>query len=487
MLIFSLGNSIIFTGVWPYLQLLEPTVTLNEYGFVVAADALAQMLFSPLFGYVVDKMNSVRLVSVICCIIFCIGNVLYANVAAVPRVVGSVVKARMWTMMFARFVVGIGTGINAAIRSYISKATYVEERTTHIALLSLFQTLGFIMGPAIQAALTPLGEEGEISKDSTFVSDMYTATGWVSAATGLLALILFMPGIFKEHKCENKPKPKKDGVAKAPTIKSRPRELLKQFSTISMVDGHHALTRSISIKPPPEKPPLLPTITSTYNFFSFLFNFVLIETILTPLAMDQWGWTEEDTIMYLGITMAAGGVLSGLCFATIGPLSKKFDERLLLIVAGLGPMIVGRIILFPYGSEYPPYKNVTLSKDIERAVSSVDGLTGCSYDWCLTIPKITVVQFMVGYVFGLLGYPFCVAICGSLFSKILGPIPQGFYMGLLTTSGSLARVVGPIFVSYIYQYYGTWLLFGIVTASLGVSLILTLVSYKQLVPYDSRK
>jgi hypothetical protein len=31
--------------------------------------------------------------------------------------------------------------------------------------------------------------------------------------------------------------------------------------------------------------------------------------ILTPMAMDQWGWNEEDTILYLGITMACGGVL----------------------------------------------------------------------------------------------------------------------------------------------------------------------------------
>ena len=31
---------------------------------------------------------------------------------------------------------------------------------------------------------------------------------------------------------------------------------------------------------------------------------------------------------------------------------------------------------------------------------------------------------MIGYVFCLLGYPFCMALCGSLFSKALGPIPQ---------------------------------------------------------------
>jgi len=35
----------------------------------------------------------------------------------------------------------------------------------------------------------------------------------------------------------------------------------------------------------------------------------LFDRIVTPLAMDQWGWSEEDAIYYLGITMAGGGIL----------------------------------------------------------------------------------------------------------------------------------------------------------------------------------
>jgi ceroid-lipofuscinosis MFS transporter 7 len=61
-------------------------------------------------------------------------------------------------------------------------------------------------------------------------------------------------------------------------------------------------------------------------------------------------------------------------------------------------------------------------------------------------------------------------------------VPQGFWLGLLTTAGSLARVVGPIFVAFIYRSYGTWLTFGIISAVLFVAMLLTLVSYKRLVP-----
>ncbi len=35
-------------------------------------------------------------------------------------------------------------------------------------------------------------------------------------------------------------------------------------------------------------------------------------------------------------------------------------------------------------------------------------------------------------------------------------------MGLLTSAGSTARVLGPIMVSYIYDEYGVYLTFGII-------------------------
>ena len=50
-------------------------------------------------------------------------------------------------------------------------------------------------------------------------------------------------------------------------------------------------------------------------------------SLLTPMAIHQWSWTEQDAILYLGLYTAANAVLAGFCFATIGPLSKRFDER----------------------------------------------------------------------------------------------------------------------------------------------------------------
>ena len=62
-------------------------------------------------------------------------------------------------------------------RLYVAKATKPSERMTHISLLSLFQTLGFVLGPGMQAALSPIGEKSEIPENSSLHIDMYAACG----------------------------------------------------------------------------------------------------------------------------------------------------------------------------------------------------------------------------------------------------------------------------------------------------------------------
>jgi len=55
-------------------------------------------------------------------------------------------------------------------------------------------------------------------------------------------------------------------------------------------------------------------------------------------------------------------------------------------------------------------------------------------------------------------------------------------MGLLSSFGSLSRVLGPIVVSYIYTNYGTYLVIGLMCLTMVIALVLTLVFYKKLVP-----
>ena len=173
-------------------------MTLTIYGFVVAADALGQMVFSLLFGLLADKLGKVRPGNLLCAGTFIVGNAMFSLISLVPQDALGMEHPRTWMLLVVRFIIGIGTGkmfcffqyahliscsikfiflaINASARVYISKVTTLKERTHHTALFSLFQLLGYVIGPAVQAALTPLGDS-EIDADSTVVLNMYTATG----------------------------------------------------------------------------------------------------------------------------------------------------------------------------------------------------------------------------------------------------------------------------------------------------------------------
>jgi len=362
--------------------------------------------------------------------------------------------------------------------------------------------------------------------------DMYTATGWVSAGTGILCLILYMPGIFREcyiseREVEAMKKIVKEdtnsGTAKQlvrrisqihlsqPIVRTnseeeldkvvnpetKPRKLLREFSKLSVVEASgfnimdkkfeevkdQVLAEDPIVSPGESGFPVGPIVACLYNYFSFLCNFVLLETICVKLAMDMWGWSDEEAIANMGWTMMGAGGCTLVVFCLIGPLSKRFDERLLLFLLGIIPMILGRVVMFPIPGQPLPYYNAGaegITGDEDAPLGEFD--SKCTYEWCKHIPAVHIAQFMTGFLIATVGYPFCVALTGSMYSKLLvNSNNPGFWLGIFVTTGSLARVIGPIVVSEIYYLWGTYVLFITVTVTLVVSLFLTLVFWRQLV------
>lgn len=60
-------------------------MTLEQYSFVVAADALGNALSSPVCGFVSDRLGSIRLVGIVTHALFVGGNVFYAMLGLIPR------------------------------------------------------------------------------------------------------------------------------------------------------------------------------------------------------------------------------------------------------------------------------------------------------------------------------------------------------------------------------------------------------------------
>ncbi|KAL7029135.1 hypothetical protein ACKWTF_006113 [Chironomus riparius] len=424
MFLMTLGFSIILTGIWPYLDKLDKNAGKEFMGMIVAANPLGQFIFSPIFGWWANKASSIRTPFIVSMIIFCLASAMYSCLDIVES------NVKYW-MVFARFFVGVSSANIVICRSYVSAATTLKERTKAVSLLTLAQTLGFIFGPMLQGIFTPLGGEG-IKMFYNIPLSMYTAPGWLNVFLGLLNLILFFPKFFQDKR-----------------VAAREQMLIHGKET------EKETWKAI-------KPDYLVSWALIFSLFVFVFNFVLLESLGTPLTMDQFAWTKKEALENMAYIMTAGGIIACGTFLMISPLCKKFKENDVLIYGGFFLMILGRFTHIPYGNETPKlaypkeygFENGTyvIFKDDDEAV------LGCPFieqKWCSTTPKLGFTEFIVGYLLTSFGYPIGLTLIQTIFSKVLGPRPQGNWMGLMTNAGCLSRIFGPICVSMLYTRFGT--------------------------------
>ncbi|MEQ2159237.1 Major facilitator superfamily domain-containing protein 8 [Goodea atripinnis] len=113
---------------------------------------------------------------------------------------------------------------------------------------------------------------------------------------------------------------------------------------------------------------------------------------------------------------------------------------------------------------------------------------GCPYQqtWCQYTPAIYLAQYISSDFLIGVGYPACNVMSYTLYSKILGPKPQGVYMGWLTASGSGARTLGPVFVSHVYTLLGPRWAFSLICGMVVVAVILLISAYHRLIAFSVR-
>ncbi|XP_044739182.1 major facilitator superfamily domain-containing protein 8 [Chrysoperla carnea] len=450
MFLMSLAFSIILTGVWPYLDKLDKSAGKQFMGYIVGANPLGQMLFSPLFGWWSNRLGSIRLPLLVSLALFIIASGIYSTLEMFE-------SYRKYWMLYARFLVGVSSANIAVCRSYLSAATRNTERTYAVSIISLAQVLGFIVGPGLQAAVVPLGDEGVDLIPGQLKLNMYTAAGWINVILGFVNFCLYLPMFFKEHK-----------------IAAR-EAMLKQGA-----ESEKAAWKAL-------KPDYFSAWTLIITFFVLVFNFMLLETLGTLLTMDQFAWTKAEALYYMGIMMSIGAVMACFTFVLISPLCKLFPERKVMIWGGIFFMCLGRLVHIPWGDGPIQIYDDTLIID-NNSTTPINGteLLGCpaSQEWCAYTPKQTIFQFLLGYFLTTMGYPIGVTLVQTIFSKVLGPRPQGVWMGLMTGSGCFSRVMGPVFVSYIYTMYGTIWTFGITLAMMIGCQIWLIIFERRLIPVE---
>ncbi|KAM8928173.1 major facilitator superfamily domain-containing protein 8 isoform 2-T2 [Lycaon pictus] len=470
MFLSSVGFSIVIMSIWPYLQKIDQTADASFLGWVIASFSLGQMVASPVFG-LWSNYRPRKEPLIISLSISVAANCLYAYVH-VPA------SHNKYYMLVARGLVGFGAGNVAVIRSYIAGATSLQERTSSMANTSACQALGFILGPGryfSHTCFALIGEKGVTWDTIKLQINMYTAPVLLGAFLGVLNIILILI-LLREHHVDDSGRQCKN------------------------VNFEEASTDEVQV--PQGNIDQVAVVATNIVFFVILFIFALFETIVTPLTMDMYAWTREQAVLYDGIILAALGVEALIIFMGIKLLSKKIGERAILL-GGFIVVWVGFFILLPWGNHFPKIQwedlhntsipNTTFGEIIITLWKSPkedhnEGPTGCPIGqaWCFYTPMIHLAQFLTSAVLIGIGYPSCNVMSYTLYSKILGPKPQGVYMGWLTASGSAARILGPVFISQVYTSWGPRWAFSLVCGIVMLTIILLGVVYRRLVAFSVR-
>lgn len=97
------NKNILKKSLRPFVSQLDPSASKEFMGWVVAANPFGQMLFSPLFGWWVNKRGSVRLPLILSLVLFTLASALYSVLEIIPA------YPTAW-MVIARFLVGVSSG-----------------------------------------------------------------------------------------------------------------------------------------------------------------------------------------------------------------------------------------------------------------------------------------------------------------------------------------------------------------------------------------
>ncbi|KAI2535848.1 major facilitator superfamily domain containing 8 [Homo sapiens] len=155
------------------------------------------------------------------------------------------------------------------------------------------------IGAVFQTCFTFLGEKGVTWDVIKLQINMYTTPVLLSAFLGILNIILIL-AILREHRVDDSGRQCKSiNFEEASTDEAQvPQGNIDQVAVVAI----------------------------NVLFFVTLFIFALFETIITPLTMDMYAWTQEQAVLYNGIILAALGVEAVVIFLGVKLLSKKFAQ-----------------------------------------------------------------------------------------------------------------------------------------------------------------
>lgn len=498
MFVSNVCFSVVLPGLSSYVGeiVTDSSSRATIYQLSVAAFSVGQMISSLCVGPISNK-TGVKLPLIVCTAIGVLANLIY--------MLGYGFEDGYIAVVLARFFAGIAAGNAALVRSYIAQATNVSEVMGALTKVSAIQVVGVSTGPAFTAIFGALGSQWKIEVIPNYLLiNTRTIAGLISAILCLVAMwcaFFFQPHTTLISKKKRAPQSKSYGAASLnstettydpPAVnpdedsdddeeKENAYEETGDGGEKPLLGGGSSKTAAqiqASNAPVPGVSPKRNwkgIITCLWIGFEVFCLFSMYEA-LTPVYMQDefneapYFWTaEENAITYNGILLMGGAILGFIPMFLAEKISKKIGDPMTMVVGQLF-LLFGNLLQIPFGNP------------------EVVGQTHCYIDprsevvemhpWCATTGKLPFAQIIAATVIGSLGYPLVIVTVVTCFSKILGRVKQGAWMGIFTAICSLSRVVGPFAFISAYDTSGPIIVFSIACVLCSISIIMLVIFRK---------
>ncbi|KAM9992031.1 hypothetical protein ACTFIZ_012676 [Dictyostelium cf. discoideum] len=438
-------------------------------GMVISAFSAGRFLATIVLGYFskFDTYKNIFNISMVLCMI---GSLWYSlsYIDQGNQFIGQL------SLVISRFVLGFGAGTLSTSRSFLADITIPSERTTWIALSSALQFLGFAVSPIIGSLLSyipPFSIVGVIKIDSI------TLPGWFLTFQNfilLLMIIFYFQNPTLNQLASNNNNMinsssdlnlnKKNNKSGSNNNSDNEQDDFDNFeiesSSLKSSGDVGSTTQLLLPQQQQQQQSIYRILYNNKRIFINLIIFIILNFFIRAIlgiyeTLGSTFYSKLDT----GINSSTN---SGYFFGSMGFLGIV----LLLIISWL----CKKELLHDYWILC--FGNLIIT-------------IGC---FATMVHQLSWIRFVIGYIciWGI-GFTLAQTVVVSMFSKILsntiGNASQGTLIGIITASGSLGRVIGPLFSGLLYNENDLLPLFSF---SFALSLIL-LFSSILMIPKDILK
>ncbi|KRZ95456.1 Major facilitator superfamily domain-containing protein 8 [Trichinella sp. T8] len=435
-----LQYSIYFSSLWPFMSQIDQQATTLFFGWTISAYSLGQLVCAPLLGFWSNRTKQCRTIFLICIVTAIIANTMYISAELFQT-------NQRFVLLIARLFMGLAAGMNGTASAYVAVSSKQSERGRAISVATACMSFGFIAGPVLQAAVSFISYPGYVY--SVFHFNLYTAPAYIVNVLFMLsfALIWF------------------------------------NFEEVYAGLKEHQTTNFLDVIPLYSKWAVGALIWCWFCVYTVLVNLdTFVRLISTPLSMIYFQWSREEATLYVSILVGVGSALSVLIYILYVFYFHRFDCRR-LIFCGLVITLIALLVSLPY--DFWPDQIVMQNENLSTNNSTASPV-GCEsqFVWCQWTKVVPLYAFVIGVLGIFLGFPPVNVALSTLYANVIGPRQQATLQSVLTSSGSLARLISPVVTMKIFTTSGP-LVVWIETIVFALSAMIALVVfYPILVPLE---